>query len=211
MDRPEGIDVSPKTGRIYIALTKNKKRQAPNTNGPNPIPHNKFGHILELIPPSNNRSHPNHIASQYKWDILLMAGDPRHKGSPAQYHPHTSPNGYLANPDNCVFDDSDRLWIASDGAQSSLNTCDGLWICPPTGPNKAQTRRFLRSPVGSEVCGPCFTPDHKTLFVSIQHPGTGKGATFSAPKTRWPDFSPDIPPRPSVVAISHKARKKVGT
>jgi secreted PhoX family phosphatase len=66
------------------------------------------------------------------------------------------------------------------------------------GPDRGVTRQFLSCPVGAEVCGPLFTPDAKTLFVAIQHPG--EGGTLTDPASTWPD-GPGRVPRPATVAI----------
>ena len=58
----------------------------------------------------------------------------------------------------------------------------------------------------------------QTLFVAVQHPGEdgkewkewGKDSTFDDAATHWPDFKPDLPPRPSLVAITRKGGGKIG-
>jgi secreted PhoX family phosphatase len=59
----------------------------------------------------------------------------------------------------------------------------------------------LSAPVGAEVCGCEFTPDGKTLFLSIQHPG--EGGTVDAPVSHWPDGG-GLPARSAVIAVSRE-------
>ncbi len=71
-------------------------------------------------------------------------------------------------------------------------------------------RGNFSAPTGAEVCGPCFTPDGTTFFVSVQHPGDDDGSTFDKPTTRWPDFDAKMPPRPAVVAVRRSDGGKIG-
>ncbi len=191
MDRPEGIALAPNSGRVYLALTKNPARKPWQRNSANPRAHNRHGHILELIPSEGTTGHS---ASKASWEIFAFGG------KRVRDIPGLGPAGWFACPDNLACDDQDRLWIASDGATSASGIADGLWACDTRGPGRALSRHFLRAPRGAEVTGPCFTPDQRTLFLSIQHPGGN-----------WPDFHPDAPPRPAVVAITRRDGDTIGS
>jgi len=207
LDRPEDIEVSPITGRVYVILTNNVERTTPEPV--NPRAKNKHGHILELIPPGEGAA-ADHAALEYRWDLLLLAGRPDRPEDGARYHAGVSASGWLTCPDNCAFDPQGRLWIATDGAPAATGVADGLYVCETAGPARALTKHFFRAPQGAEITGPCFTPDGKTLFLSVQHPADDDGSNFDNPSTRWPDFDPALPPRPSVVAITRDDGQAIG-
>jgi secreted PhoX family phosphatase len=211
MDRPEDVETNPVSGRTYVILTNNTARNADQLDKANPRANNEYGQILELIPPGTGKS-ADHTALEHRWEMFLVAG-PTDKGG--QYGAGLSPSGWLACPDNMAFDNRGRIWIASDQGteQPKFGIGDGIWAADTTGPGRAVTRMFYRTPTGAEMCGPCFTPDNKTLFVAVQHPAAddSPNSTFDTPTTRWPDFSPSMPPRPSVVAITKNNGDDIGT
>ena len=199
MDRPEDIEPNPVTGTVFASFTSNSARQAKEVSAANPRAQNKFGHILELIPPGGPGREADHTAEVFGWEVFLLAGNPADPSQGARYLAPVGEDGWLVNPDNLAVDPKGRLWIATDGA---TGFADGLWVAALDGPARGRPRHFFRVPRGAELTGPSFTPDGSTLFVSVQHPGQGSKA--DAPSTRWPDFDESMPPRPSVVAVTRE-------
>ena len=218
MDRPEDVDPNPQTGKVYVMLTNNSRRTADQVDAANPRPDNIWGHIIELTADAGD-----HASTRGRWDVLVKAGNPSDPGTAATWNPATSENGWFACPDNCAVDPSGRLWVTTDQGSNwskASGTADGVWALDTDGDARGTGRMFYRCPVGAEMCGPCFTPDGKTLFVAVQHPATDgtkdfpgfeRASTYEDPATRWPDFRDDLPPRPSVVAITKDDGGPIGS
>lgn len=210
MDRPEDVEPNAQTGRVYVMLTNNGRRDASQTDAANPRGPNPFGHIIEIIEPDGDFA-----ALSSRWDMLVRCGDPADPAVQASWSPQTSENGWFGSPDNCAVDPAGRLWIATDGndktrAADGSRAADGLWALETEGSLRGTGRAFFRAPVGAELCGPRFTDDAETLFVAVQHPGDGAAASFETPTTRWPDNLAGRPPRPSVVAVRRKDGGRIG-
>jgi len=217
MDRPEDVQPQPFSGRVYVLLTNNAQRRPEQVDKANPRPVNDFGHIIEMTAPDGD-----HAAETFTWDILIKCGDPRIAEVGALWNPAISADGWFSSPDNCAFDAQGRLWVATDQGDGWTKTgkADGFYAVETEGEGRALSKLFFRCPVGAEMCGPCFTPDGETLFLSVQHPATdgvkawkpfGRESTFEDPATRWPDFEPDMPPRPSIVAIRKKGGGRIAS
>ena len=214
MDRPE--DAQPRgDGTAYIMLTNNTKRKPDQVNAANPRAESSFGHIIEI-----KEDGANHSATSGTWSILVKCGDPDVTEVGAQWNPDTTENGWFGSPDNCPIDADGRLWVATDqgGNWDKTGKSDGLYAVETEGDGRGTSKLFFRCPVGSEMCGPYFTDDGETLFVAVQHPGTDgtknlagfeRESTFEDPATRWPDFDPKMPPRPSVVVITKQGGGKI--
>jgi secreted PhoX family phosphatase len=212
MDRPEDVEPNPVNGRVYVALTNNTRRKAEQVDGPNPRAENAHGQVIELVPPGEGAD-ADHAATEFGWNMLLLAGDPAKEGSGAMYGEGSE--AWLSSPDNVAIDPEGRLWIATDqgDAQAKNNIPDGMYCCDVEGAGRAVVKFFFATPKGAEMCGPEFTPDGRTLFVAPQHPGelADFASTFENPASRWPDFQDGMPPRPSVVVITKDDGGPIGS
>src|SRR5688500_3625008 len=180
MDRPEDVEAHPATGRIYVVLTSNEERRPDQVNVANPRGPNRHGHIVEIVPPLVGGK-PDHAATECGWGFFLLAGDPAIPPHGARYAGQVTANGWLAAPDNVAFDPQGRLWISTDGQGYVAGFNDSLYAAQVSGPSRGATRCFFSGPRGAEICGPAFTPDGRTLFIAVQHPGGERGSTFDKP------------------------------
>ena len=203
MDRPEDIEVNPVNQRVYLVCTNNVDRGVAGNaapDRPNPRSKNAHGHIIEI-----REDGDDHGAKRFRWDMFMVCGDPK---DPATYFAgfDKSQVSAISCPDNICFDRRGNLWIATDGQEKALGRRDGFYAVPVAGPDRGRLVQFMESVEGSEVCGPEFTPDGKTAFLAVQHPG--EGSSFAKPSTRWPDGSGA--PRPSVIAIQSESGHTIG-
>lgn len=182
MDRPEWIAVDPRTNDVYCTLTNNSARGiAYPTDAANPIPRNPNGHIIRWREAGGDNG-----ALTFDWDIFLIAG-------PQPYDPdgiQDIPAEGFGSPDGLWFDPDGRLWIQTDGGQPIDSNDQMLAADPHTG----DLRRFLVGVPQCEVTGVITTPDQRTMFINIQHPGDDGGSD-------WPDKVGGLP-RPATVVIT---------
>ncbi|MGG3793255.1 PhoX family phosphatase [Pseudomonas paraversuta] len=197
MDRPEWIVVSPKDGQVYCTLTNNAKRgeDGQPVGGPNPREKNVYGQILRW-----KARNDDHGTDTFDWDLFVVAGNPLvHAGQAKGGSSNITPQNMFNSPDGLGFDDAGRLWIQTDGDSGNSGDFAGMgnnqMLC--ADPASGEIRRFMVGPIGCEVTGISFSPDQKTLFVGIQHPGENGGSTF-------PEHLPNGKPRSSVMAISRE-------
>ncbi|GAB3267802.1 PhoX family protein [Chitinimonas naiadis] len=215
MDRCEWIAVNPhQQGECYATLTNNNQRGAegkPGVDAANPRKNNLFGHIMHWLEIGNDPA-----ALSFKWDIYAMGGRP---DALAEEHRNAGAVGdAYGSADGLYYDRNGILWIQTDISTSILNQKEYagmgnnamLASIPATG----EIKRFLTGPAGCEITGISFTPDQRTLFINIQHPGEpGNEITDPAkPKaiSSWPDGDKAGRPRSATVVIRKKDGGVIG-
>ena len=171
LDRPEDIERNPLTGDIFVTLTNNK---------PKGVYH---GSILKI-----SEKNGDYESLTFKAETFLVGGQ----------------KGGLSCPDNIAFDKNGNLWVCSDISGSSIGKKEykefgnnGLFVIPAKGPSAGKVIQVGSGPVDSELTGLCFSPDQKTLFLSVQHPGEMSKSLNELTST-WPTGKM---PKPTIVAI----------
>ncbi|NYE38573.1 hypothetical protein F4692_003723 [Nocardioides cavernae] len=205
MDRPEDVEPSLRSGRVYVACTNNTDRGKVGKEGPtepNPRAANKDGHVVELVP-----GHGDHTTDAFTWNLFLICGDAASAGT--YFGGWTGPVSPISCPDNVAFDSEGNLWVSTDGQPSAIRVSDGLFKVPVEGPERGRVQQFLAVPSGAETCGPVIHDRDGSVFVAVQHPG--EDGSWAAPQSRFPDYVPAggtpgagqfAGPRPTVVQVT---------
>ncbi len=186
LDRPEWVAADPtRRGEVYCALTNNNRRGTtpassnnadgstvagsarPPVDAVNPRSNNAWGHIVRWTETGNDPR-----ATTFAWDLFLLAGQPSITGERAP-SANVNAGNVFNSPDGIVFDRDGRLWILSDGSFSNsgdfANMGNNQVLC--ADPRSGEVRRFAVGPAGCEFTGAVVTPDGRTMFLNVQHPG----------------------------------------
>lgn len=199
MDRPEWIAVHPETKEVFASLTNNKGRKT--ADAANPRANNIFGHIVRW-----QESNGDPAANTFQWRVFVLGGNPEH--ADAERH-GTSRGDAFACPDGLRFDTSGILWIQTDMSSSVMGSADfkelGNNMMLAADPHTGAIRRFLTGPSGCEITGNALTPDRRTMFINIQHPGepADEVTDLTQPDkvSNWPDRAPGSRPRSATIVI----------
>jgi uncharacterized protein len=187
LNRPEDVEYSPKdpsgTPRIYVAFTNHAGTSArtqldqdgvlrdPETHMMSSARSDKVGSIFVLQEMDSANPHASTAFAYFAvWRGAISSTDIY----------------AAANPDNLVVDRDGDIWFGTDGNfMTQLNDpmpnagrahSDSYYFLNlnPTHkgtPVYGKAFRFMSVPSDAEATGPAFTPDMKTFFSSVQHPG----------------------------------------
>ena len=252
MDRPEWVAANrTKPGEVFLACTSNNRRGSAtpatsnNVNGStsaasarpaldeaNPRAINDWGHVIRINEMANDAA-----ATTFNWDIFVIAGNPSLTGDKKGSSFIDASNTFNC-PDGIQVDPEGRLWIQTDGGYSNtgsfVNQGNNQMLVADIA--SKQITRFLVGPSGCEVTGVCWTPDARTMFINIQHPGEVTGSGGMHPNTpaavvaltsntaraaymnanptafsKWPDGPTGGRPRPATVVIRKNDGGVIGT
>ncbi|MEB3160002.1 MAG: alkaline phosphatase PhoX, partial [Synechocystis sp.] len=225
--RPEDTEILP-DGSVVVAFTAGGPSKSDGGcdrrifQGPNGETPYELGWIMRLQEDGDRC-----YALTFRWQMIATGGEPAAGGM-----------GF-ANPDNLAIDGRGDLWMVTDMSTTRHNQPfnrradapshqalgafgnNSLWYLPLRGSLAGQAFPFALGPMDSELTGPVFSQDQKTLFLAVQHPGevnglrqqttvdmpltTTNGDPFNQTRTipllsHWPSGG-ENPPRPAVVTI----------
>ena len=182
MDRPEWIDTFPESLTAIAHADQQHRAAAPartrRSTPPNPRAANAYGHIIQW----------SYREGLHRADLRLghlRAGRrPGRSRRTARRSSATSTARPTASTSRRAAGCGSRP--TSRAARSTPARTPGFgnnqMLC--ADPDTRETRRFLVGPNVCEITGVFVTPDERTMFVGIQHPGRGADGQPTTRRTR---------------------------
>jgi secreted PhoX family phosphatase len=200
---------------------------------------NVNGHILRIKDASS-------ASTSFTWDVYLFGAESTAPAGTVNLSSLTSDQDF-SSPDGLVFSPNTGIcWIQTDdGAYTDVTNCMMLAAIPgQVGDGTVKTiryprasggdlvvntrvgkmptadtlKRFLVGPAGCEITGLCETPDGKTMFINIQHPGEGTAqadlADPSKYQSQWPGnagYGTGKRPRSATIVITKNDGGRIGS
>jgi uncharacterized protein len=213
MDRPEWLAIDPETRAVFCSLTNNRSRGAPGRPGPdaaNPRANNVMGQIIRWVDDGD------FDGTGMRWSHLVLAGDPANDRPEARGNVQ---GDMFACPDGLAVDARGVLWIQCDMSSSAMHKGEmagfgnnQMLACDT---RTGEIRRFLTGPVGCEITGCAFTPDGRSMFINVQHPGESPSERSDADQptrhSTWPDGPGAARPRSATVVVRKRDGGIIGT
>lgn len=185
MDRPEWAAIG-LNDSVFWTMTNNSGRRTPNAA--NPQAPNPDGHIIRTVDDGG------FLGLTFRWEIYILASSTR------------GTENVFSDPDAAYADPFGRLFIGTDGGQPDNIVEDQIVVFDTTQADP-QPRRLLTGVAGDEVTGWAYTPDFRTAFTNIQHPGDGDPNLTSFPSP----VKGFLIPRDATLVIRRKNNGVVGS
>jgi uncharacterized protein len=197
---------------------------------------NVNGHIIRFREAADDNA-----ATVFSWDVYLF-GSQADAPAAAINLSGLSPENDFSSPDGLWFSEATGAAFiqTDDGAFTDVTNCMMLMAMPGRVGDGAKTaieytvnnaakrvetfvgasattstlKRFLVGPVECEITGVCETPDGKTLFVNVQHPGEATAVAdiknTSKYSSHWPDGG-NARPRSATIVVTKDDGGVIGT
>lgn len=180
LDRPEDIEIDPRTRAVFVSLTMNNKHKRP------------FGSLLKI-----EELNDDPLSLEFKASTFIAGG-------PASGF--ANPDNLVFDPRGNLWmcTDMSKSSLSVPPYESFGN--NGLFYIPLSGDHAGRAFQVASAPVGAELTGPTFAPDG-SLLLSVQHPGE-RHHDKGYPPSHWPDGG-ETDPAPCVVQIRGPALERL--
>ncbi len=195
LNRPEDLEWNPKdpsgTPTLYIAFTEHGTTTALRQDGTiitaMPDANNPGLWVTRARDAANAEEKTGRTAEKAGGIFAVREADPANPGASKTFTFFRAWKGKLksepgydamydaSKPDNLAIDKDGGVWFGTDGNFANNGVADSLYYLDMNPAHAGTTYgkgfRFVSVPSDAEATGPQFSPDMRTMFMSVQHPG----------------------------------------